>query len=880
VTGSTLKLTGTGTVVVRALQAGDVNHLPAAAVERSFAVSRAGQTVTFAAVGPKTFGDAPVTLSASSSVGLPIAFRLASGPASLDGAVLTLTGAGSVLVEAVQEGTVLYEGATNRQTVVVGRASQTITFAAVTNQPYRTNPIVLGATASSGLPVAYRVVSGPGSVTGNQLQLSGVGAVTLAADQTGNTNWLAATSVTNGFTVGRGVQEIRFTAIGNQVLGGTPVTMTATSSAGLAVSYVVVSGPATANGNQLALTGAGTVVLRALNPGNPLWLAAQAEQTIDVRRLTTLSVTTLGLGTVITEPLKDRYETTDTVTLKAQPGEGHTFDGWGGALSGTDNPAVLTMASDRVVEARFRDVRPPVIVLEAPSSPEVVDERFRLTGRATDNVGVTTLKWSRDGGTEASLAIGANGGFSLDGLVLSAGTNRIRVTAMDAAGNTASEDRVVVWRPLRVLAVGQGGEVQEGSRVKFPVTLGGAGDVAGLTFRLAYDPALLADPSVEWGPAIQGGVSQANVGVTGEVHATFAMAGATLPEGTNAIAFVSFRTRSVPEPVWASVKPRLEGVSSVTGAPWVYGNHATEGSVRITPRRVPGDNNANQRVDIGDAVVISRMHVGLEERRAWDDALNDLNRSGLLDNGDIVRALRIVVGLDQQPDPRPGRFASPAGGGTPNTNNVVAIELMDGSIVREGRPLRIAVRLSEAAAPVSGLSFTLRHPSGWTLVSREVGSIIPTDAQPVWNVGDGEIRFAAARALSWPTNQGIAAILTLVPGGLASNVAEWSLEVVNGEVTENGFDTQSTTESKVTLQAEPVVVNPPVLTGLVEPSGAGLTLQFEAPLGSRWRLESTDDLASWSGERTVNGGGVGVPVRVPLPFEAGRPSRFWRLVRE
>jgi hypothetical protein len=97
--------------------------------------------------------------------------------------------------------------------------------------------------------------------------------------------------------------------------------------------------------------------------------------------------------------------------------------------------------------------------------------------------------------------------------------------------------------------------------------------------------------------------------------------------------------------------PRWISASSSTGALLSNGNAVETGSGRITTRRIQGDNNANQRLDIGDAVLISRLQVNLEEVRTWDVSLNDLNASGAIDNGDVVKALRTVVGLDPQPSP-------------------------------------------------------------------------------------------------------------------------------------------------------------------------------------------------------------------------------------
>ncbi|MDQ1773083.1 hypothetical protein RAS01_19820, partial [Labilibaculum euxinus] len=82
--GKELTLTATGTVVVKAVQAGNENYEAAEAVSRTFTVagSKENQTITFVALADKTFGDPAFELVASASSGLEVSFELVSGPAT------------------------------------------------------------------------------------------------------------------------------------------------------------------------------------------------------------------------------------------------------------------------------------------------------------------------------------------------------------------------------------------------------------------------------------------------------------------------------------------------------------------------------------------------------------------------------------------------------------------------------------------------------------------------------------------------------------------------------------------------------------------------------------------------------------------------------
>jgi Domain of unknown function (DUF1929)/GEVED domain/HYR domain len=83
-----------------------------------------------------------------------------------------------------------------------GLTAQSISFPAVADRAVGSVPFVLGASATSGLPVSYRVVSGPAGVAGSTVTLSGAaGTVTIEATQAGNGQFQPAPPVQRSFTV-------------------------------------------------------------------------------------------------------------------------------------------------------------------------------------------------------------------------------------------------------------------------------------------------------------------------------------------------------------------------------------------------------------------------------------------------------------------------------------------------------------------------------------------------------------------------------------------------------------------------------------------------------------------------------------------------------
>ena len=98
----------------------------------------------------------------------------------------------------------------------------------------------------------------------------------------------------------------------------------------------------------------------------------------------TLTVNTVGSGTVARNPNQATYHYGDVVTLTATAATGWNFSAWSGDLSGAVNPATITITGDRVVTATFTEADNPAIqvigtanVTEA-SMGEVVTYTYRV----------------------------------------------------------------------------------------------------------------------------------------------------------------------------------------------------------------------------------------------------------------------------------------------------------------------------------------------------------------------------------------------------------------------------------------------------------------------------------------------------------------------
>jgi hypothetical protein len=96
-------LTGAGTCTLTASQAGDGNYNPAPNATQSFAIARAPQTILFASLPSRTYGDGDFVVSATASSGLVVSFTT-NGACTVRGVTVHLTGAGTCTLTASQAG--------------------------------------------------------------------------------------------------------------------------------------------------------------------------------------------------------------------------------------------------------------------------------------------------------------------------------------------------------------------------------------------------------------------------------------------------------------------------------------------------------------------------------------------------------------------------------------------------------------------------------------------------------------------------------------------------------------------------------------------------------------------------------------------------------
>jgi len=210
------------------------------------------QSITFPALSAVTYGHAAITLGASANSGLAVTYTVVSGPGTISGSTLTITGAGTIVIQASQNGNDTYAGATPvTQNQIANPAPLTVT-APSPSYSYGTNittalasdsPTITGWAGSD----SSSLVSGSPNYNTSATSTSDSGTYTLSVVQgslalagIAATNYAFTTYVSGTITITKASQAISYVAPTSITYGDYP-SITVTASSGLPVTGTVTS---------------------------------------------------------------------------------------------------------------------------------------------------------------------------------------------------------------------------------------------------------------------------------------------------------------------------------------------------------------------------------------------------------------------------------------------------------------------------------------------------------------------------------------------------------------------------------------------------------------------------------------------------------------
>jgi len=187
------------TLALPSLPAGLAWDTSALAVSGAITV-KAGQSIAFAPLPEKAYGDPDLDPGATASSGLPVTYT-SSNPAvaTIVGGLVHIVGGGTTTITASQAGDATYAPATPLTqvlTVVASGVGQTIVFPPLPLKTVGDADLDPGATASSGLPVVYTSSNtNVATIVGGLVHIVGAGTTTITASQAGDATYLPAPDV-------------------------------------------------------------------------------------------------------------------------------------------------------------------------------------------------------------------------------------------------------------------------------------------------------------------------------------------------------------------------------------------------------------------------------------------------------------------------------------------------------------------------------------------------------------------------------------------------------------------------------------------------------------------------------------------------------------
>ncbi len=279
-TDGTLHITAAGDCTVAATQDGDDNFLPAEEVDRTFDISKAEQTITFDSLDGKTYGDDDFTVSATADSGLDVTFN-ATGNCSIDGGVVSITGAGSCTIIASQEGDEDFNSASDvEQTFDIAKAEQGAL--SVTGLPasatYNQADVVASAEGGDGEGEVTFSSEGDActvdATTGGVEITSGSGTCTISTSKAEDSNFNPATSEGVEISIEKADQTINFTALSDKSLTDSSFTVSASADSSLVVEFSSSSTACSVSGSTVNLISAGNCTIVASQSGDDNYNAA------------------------------------------------------------------------------------------------------------------------------------------------------------------------------------------------------------------------------------------------------------------------------------------------------------------------------------------------------------------------------------------------------------------------------------------------------------------------------------------------------------------------------------------------------------------------------------------------------------------------------
>lgn len=286
VDGNIISVIKPGVTVIKAIQNGNKNYLPAQSIERTLIVNKAEQKIEWHELPAKKYGDDDFALPKTTDKGLTISYTSDNEDvATINGNIVSIKNAGSTNITATQSGDDYYNAATAvTQILTVSKITQSITFEELPVMTFGDTPIELNATASSSNEVVFESSDETiATISGKTLTVVGAGSCIITASCAGDNNYYTATPVERTLIVNKAEQTITIAPVNGKTYGDEPFELNVTTNNNRPV--VLTSSDASVlsiKGTTATIRGAGNVTITALQEATDEYEKAETQISIVV----------------------------------------------------------------------------------------------------------------------------------------------------------------------------------------------------------------------------------------------------------------------------------------------------------------------------------------------------------------------------------------------------------------------------------------------------------------------------------------------------------------------------------------------------------------------------------------------------------------------
>ena len=397
----------------------------------------------------------------------------------------------------------------------------TLAFTRIAAQTYGATPFPVSAASASGGAVTYSVVSGPATISGSILTLTGIGTVVLQAHQIANGNYTAATTTTS-FTVTANVTITPITPA-NQSMAPGQQTFSAIASGGPtnSLTWTATGGTITSSGVWTSPDIAGTYTIRATSVDEPsVYVTTTAIIAIPVITAQPVSKNVCA-GYSPSFTIGASYATNYAWHMNGSPVGGNspalTFNNVSNTSNGNYSCTVSNGAGSVTSNTVLLNVLTPTTlsITSAPASASVYATQTATFAVSASGTGTLSYQWYKgtpgsgtaiSGATASTYTTGtlavADNGSTYYATVTDADCTGTTLTSTAATLSVTNTDTAV---PPTIITQPTGQTADVDGTATFSVTASGSGTLTYQWYRVPFSPTELTTPTA--GVSIAGATS-------------------------------------------------------------------------------------------------------------------------------------------------------------------------------------------------------------------------------------------------------------------------------------------------------------------------------------------------------------------------------------